>query len=100
MDTAKILKSVGLKPDDRIFSLDNAEAMEKSLEFIKEWELRIKISKISREDWETLFSNYTDAIIDYHPENDHQERGAFLRSAEMLKKYGLTDEDVKRLDFC
>ena len=100
MNAIKILKSVGLNPSDNISSLDNEEAVERLLEFIKEWELRIKVEKISKEDWQTLLSNYADSIIDYHPENDHQERGAFLRSEQMLRKYGLTNEDVRRLDFC
>ncbi len=100
MDATKILQSAGLKPNDSIFSLDYKEAMEKILAFIKEWELPIQVKKVSKEDWETLFSSYADSIIDYHPENDHQERGAFLRNEQMLKKYGLTDGDVRRLDFC
>lgn len=100
MDAIKILQSLGLKSSDTIFSLNKEEAMERLLEFIKEWELRIQVKKINKEDMETLFSSYADSIIDYHPENDHQERGAFLRNQQMLKKYGLTDEDVKRLDFC
>ena len=100
MNATKILQSVGLNPSGSIFSLNNEEAAGKLLEFIKEWELRIKVKKICKEDWETLLNSYTDAIIDYHPENDHQERGLFLRNKQMLKKYGLTDEDIKRLDFC
>ncbi|MCL5010427.1 MAG: hypothetical protein M1289_02380 [Patescibacteria group bacterium] len=100
MNAIKILQSVELKPSDSVFSLDYEEMMEKLLEFIEEWDLRIDIKKVSKKDWETLFSSYADSIVDYHPENDHQERGAFLRSKQMLKKYGLTDEDVRRLDFC
>ena len=100
MNAKKILESIGLNPSDAIFSLDNEEATERILEFIKEWELPIQVEKISKEDWKTLLSSYADSIIDYHPENDHQERGAFLRNEQMLKKYGLTDEDVQRLDFC
>ncbi|NCO88714.1 hypothetical protein AUK04_03230 [Candidatus Roizmanbacteria bacterium CG2_30_33_16] len=100
MNTRKILQLVGLKPNNSISSLDNEEAMERLIKFIKEWELPIQIKKISKKDWETLFSSYADSIIDYHPENHHQERGAFLRNEQMLKKYGLTDEDIKRLDFC
>lgn len=100
MNAIKILQSVGLNPSNSVFSLDNEEAVEKLLEFIKEWELRIKVKKISKEDWEILLNSYADSIIDYHPEDDHQERGAFLRNEKMLKKYGLTNEDVKRLDFC
>lgn len=100
MNAIKILQLVGLKPSDSVFSMNNEEAMEKMLEFIKEWNLRIKVKKISKDDWNTLFSSYADAIITYHPENDHQERAVFLRNRKMLKKYGLTDADVKRLDFC
>lgn len=104
MNTTKILQSAGLNPSDNMFYLNfylnNEEVMEKLLEFIEEWELQIRVEKISKKDWKTLFSSYADSIIDYYPENDHQERGAFLRNEQMLKKYGLTDEDIKRLDFC
>jgi len=100
MNAIQILKSVELNPDDTIFAITRSGALNALLDFIEEWELPIKIDKISKEDWETLFASYADAIIDYHPENDHQERGAFLRNEQMLKKYGLTDEDVQRLDFC
>lgn len=100
MNATKILKSIGLKPDNAVLSITQNGAMNALLEFIEEWELRIKIEKVSKEDWEALFASYADAICDYHPENDHQERGAFLRNTEMLKKYGLTDDDISRLDFC
>ena len=100
MNTTKILKSADLKPNNNIFSLSNKKAMERLLEFIKKWGLSIQVEKISREDWIVLFSSYADSIIDYHPENNHQERGSFLRNEKMLKKYGLTNEDVARLDFC
>lgn len=100
MNTIKILQLVGLKPSDTVFSINNEEAIEKLLEFIKEWDLRIKVKKISKDDWKTLFSSYADAIITYHPENDHQERAVFLRNRKMLKKYGLTAEDARRLDYC
>lgn len=100
MNARQILKSVGLKPNGLVYSLDNEEVLERLLEFIEEWELRIQVEKISKEDWETLLFSYADSIIDYHPENDHQERGVFLRNKQMLKKYGLTDEDAQRLVFC
>lgn len=94
MKAKKILQSVGLNPSDSISSLDNEEALEKILEFIKEWNLKINVKKISKKDWEILFASYADTIITYHPENDHQERSAFLRNEKMLIKYGLTNEDV------
>ena len=100
MNARKILKSVGLNPSCSIFSLDNEEALDRLLEFMKEWELPIKVEKISKEDWETIFSSYADTVSDYHPENDHQERGLFLRKKELFRKYGLTDDDITRLDFC
>ena|SRR3989338_84400 len=100
MNATKILQSAGLNPNDSIFPLDNEEAMERLLEFIEEWKLQIQVKKINKEDWKTLLSSYADSIVDYHPENDHQERGAFLRNEEMLMKYGLTQEDITRLDFC
>jgi len=100
MNATKILQSAGLNPNDSIFPLDNEEAVERLLEFIEEWKLQIQVKKISKEDWKTLLSSYADSIVDYHPENDHQERGAFLRNEEMLMKYGLTQEDITRLDFC
>lgn len=100
MNAKQILKLVNLKPDRTIFSITTEEALERLLEFIEEWELSIQVKKISKEDWQALFSSYADSIIDYHPEDDHQERGLFLRNAEMLKKYGLTNDDITRLDFC
>ena len=100
MNATKILKSVKLNPSDSIYSLNNEEAVERLLEFVGEWELPIQVKEISKEDWKTLLSSYADSIINYHPENDHQERGAFLRNGKMLMKYGLTQEDITRLDFC
>jgi hypothetical protein len=70
------------------------------LEFIDEWELEIEVEKIIKKDWETIFESYADAIIEYHPDDDHQERIVFLKNEKLFKKYGLTDEDVTRLDFC
>lgn len=100
MNAIKILQSVGLKPNDPLYSLDNEEAVERLLEFIEEWELPIQAKKINKKDWKILLNSYADAVIDYHPENDHQERGAFLRNKKTLMKYGLTNEDIVRLDFC
>lgn len=100
MNAIKILQSVGLKPNDTILSITQSGAMVALLEFIEEWELQIQVEKINKKDWQTLFASYADAIIDYHPDNDHQERAVFLKNEEIFKKYGLTDEDVMRLDFC
>jgi len=100
MNATKILQSVGLKPSDTIFLITQSGAMVALLEFIEEWELQIKVEEISKKDWETLFASYADAIVDFHPDDDHQERIVFLKNSQMLKKYGLTDDDISRLDFC
>lgn len=100
MTTKQILQTIKLNPNKTILSITIEDAIERLLEFIKEWELSIKIGDISKEDWETLLDSYSDAIITYHPENYHQERATLLRNSKMLKKYGLTEEDYESLDFC
>jgi hypothetical protein len=100
MTAKQILKSVELDPDKSILSITKKEAVEKLLAFFKNWELSIRITDINKEDWEILFDSYSDAIITYHIENDHQERGTVLRNQKMLMKYGLTNNDIARLDFC
>ena len=100
MNAEKLLKQKGIDPNKQVLRINRRETLEKFLEFIKEWELRIKVKKISKEDWEILFNSYADAIVDYHPDNDHQERAVFLKNEKILKKYGLTSEDIQRLDFC
>jgi hypothetical protein len=54
---------------------------------------------MSKNDLEILLDSLGDATVNYHPENFHQERAALLENSEMLKKYGLTDEEVNGLDF-
>ena len=100
MTTAQILQIVKLNPDKLIFSITLEETVDRLLEFIKEWELSIKIEDINKKDWGILLNSYRDAVITYHPDNDHQERIVFLKNEKMLTKYGLTSEDIRRLDFC
>ncbi len=100
MTTKQILQAIKLNPDKLVLSITINEAVERLIEFIKEWELLIKIKDIEKEDWEILLSSYGDAVINYHPDNDHQERAVFLKNEKMLMKYGLTSEDITRLDFC
>ncbi len=100
MNAKQILQSIKLNQNKTIFSITIGEAVERLLEFIKEWELSIKIGDISKKDWEIFLDSYSDAVITYHPENDHQERVVFLKNEKILKKYGLTSEDIQRLDFC
>ena len=100
MTAKQILKSIKLNPYREILSITTEEAIGNLLEFIKEWELSVKVKDIKKEDWKKLLYDYASAIINYHPDNDHQERAVFLTNEKMLKKYGLTSEDIQRLDFC
>lgn len=99
MTTEQILQATKLNPDKLVLSVTTSEAIDRLIEFIKEWELSIKIGEINSKDWETLLNSYGDAVINYHPDNDHQERIVFLKNEKMLIKYGLTSEDITRLDF-
>ncbi len=54
---------------------------------------------MSKNDLEILLDSIGNATINYHPENYHQERGALLENSGMLRKYGLTDAEIKALDF-
>jgi len=100
MTAKEVLKARRINPEKSILRIDTEEAIERLLEFIKEWELSIRVDDIKKADWENILGSYSNSIISYHPENDHQERGAFLKSERMLMKYGLTQEDITRLDFC
>lgn len=100
MITKQILQAIKLNPAKLVFSITIEEAVDRLLEFIKEWELPIRIGDINKKDWETLLNSYGDAVINYHPDSDHQERIVFLKNEEMLTRYGLTSEDIARLDFC
>lgn len=99
MTAKQILQSVKLDPNSWLIPIMLEEAVERLLEFIKDWELTIRVDDISKDGWEILLGSYGDAIINYHPDNDHQERIVFLKNEKILKKYGLMGEDIKRLDF-
>ena len=99
MNAEKLLQQKNIDSNKPVLRIDRIEAVESLLEFIKTWELSIDVRSINKEDWEIIFNSYADAIIDYHPENNHQERIVFLENENMFKKYGLTDEDITCLDF-
>ncbi len=100
MDILNLLKSLGINPYEPIFSITAEEALENLLEAIEEYCPNLKIEQMTKEDLETLFSSYAGSVINYHPENYHQERGALLECFKMLKRYGLTDDDYDSIDFC
>ncbi len=100
MEPSTLLKRAGIKPEKSIPLITAQEAAEYLLEAIEEYCPDLKIDKMTKEDLRALLSSYSDCIVLYHPENYHQERGALLQNFEMLKRYGLTDDDYQGIDFC
>lgn len=100
MKSSTILKKTGINPDEPILLITAEEAMENLSEAIEECCPHLKINKMKKEDIATLLDSYSECIVDYHPEDYHQERAALLQNFGMLKRYGLTDDDYNSLDFC
>ncbi len=99
MKPRKILKSKGIAINEPVLLIDKEEALERLMEAVGDFCPSLKIEKMSKNDLEILLDSLGETIINYHPENYHQERAALLRNNEMLKHYGLKDEDIKALDF-
>ncbi|MEO0092981.1 MAG: hypothetical protein ABIK67_01825 [candidate division WOR-3 bacterium] len=100
MEAKELLRKVNINPSEPAFLITAEEALENLLEAIEEYCPNLKIEQMTKEDLETLFSSYAGSVINYHPENYHQERGALLECFKMLKRYGLTDDDYDSIDFC
>mgnify|MGYP001558299191 CR=1 FL=1 len=99
MNPLKILKSKGINPKESVLIINKAEALERLVEAIAEFCPDLKVESMSKNDLEILLDSLGDTTVNYHPENYHQERAALLEHSEMLRKYGLTDEEIKSLDF-
>lgn len=99
MKPSTILNKVGINPDEPILLITAEEALENLLEAIEEYSPNLKINRLTKKDIEDLLDSYSECIINYHPENYHQERAALLDNIEMLRRYGLTDEDYNSIDF-
>ena len=77
--------------------MDKGEALENLMEVLSEYEVDFDLSKLSKKELEILFDNYADCIITFHPENYHQEFGAFWRTRDILMKYGLREDEIARV---
>ena len=100
MEVSSFLKKVGVDPDMPVLLITAKESLENFLETIEEYCPHLEMDKMAKKDIEALLNSYGDCIINYHPENYHQERGALLKNFEMLQHYGLTDVDHNSIDFC
>ena len=100
MKPSTLLKTKGIKPEDSVLLISAEEALENLLETIEEYCPNLQIDKMTKDDISTLLNSYAECVIDYHPESQHQERAVLLKNFDMLKQYGLTDDDYEALDFC
>lgn len=100
MKPSTLLKTKGMKPEESVLLITAEEALENLLETIKEYCPYLEIDKMTKEDISTLLNSYADCVYNYHPESQHQERAVLLKNLEMLKQYGLTEDDYDSLDFC
>jgi KaiC/GvpD/RAD55 family RecA-like ATPase len=89
MTTLGILKKVSIHPDEPVLLITAEEAMENLLETIEEYCSDLEINRMTKKDIMSLLDSYANCVIDYHPESNHQERGALLENFEMLKNYDL-----------
>ncbi|MCK4311539.1 MAG: hypothetical protein KAW88_02260 [Candidatus Cloacimonetes bacterium] len=99
MNAIDILKQKRINFDYSALSISAEDVLRRLIETINEWELDIKLDLMKKDELLILIDSFGEAVIDYHPENYHQERAVLLKHSDMLKKYGLTDEDICRLDF-
>ncbi len=96
MTSRQILKRKKIDPFDPISYLDKEEALENLIEVLEEYEVDFDLSQLSKKELEELFDNYADCIITFHPENNHQELGAFWRTRDILLKHGLSLDEINR----
>lgn len=99
MNIKKLLSSKQIDPSKIILKITAGEALSAIKDVVVEFSLSLDFNKLSKEELEKLLFDYADAVTTYHPDNFHQERAAILKNETTLKKYGLTDDDIERLDF-
>jgi len=99
MNAKELLKQKGIDSNKIVLRVDREEALESLMEALIEYCPSVKIEKMTKEDLEILIDSLGENIINYHPEDYHQERGALLSNIKILKKYGLTEEEENMVDF-
>ncbi len=100
MTATKLLKQKGIDADKLVLEINRRQVMVGIMEAIEKYCPSVKIEKMPKEDLEKLIDSLGENIINYHPEDYHPERSAFLGCIEELKKCGLTDAEEYALDFC
>lgn len=99
MKSSTLLRKVGINPDEPVLLITAEEAIKNLLDAIKEYCPHLKIDEMTKQEIENLLDSYSNCIVKYHPENYHQERAALLDNIEVLRHYGLADDDCNTIDF-
>lgn len=94
MTAKQTLKNKKIDHTAPIIYMDKEEALDNLIETLEDYEVNFDLSKLSKKELETLFNNYADCIMTFHPENSHQERGAFWRTRNILTKHGLSMKEI------
>ncbi|OGG87374.1 hypothetical protein A3B87_01390 [Candidatus Kuenenbacteria bacterium RIFCSPHIGHO2_02_FULL_39_13] len=100
MSAKTLLKQKGIDPNKPVLQISREEALAGIMEAIKEYCPNVKIEKMPKKDLEGLIDSLGEKIINYHPENYHQERSALLSYIKELKRCGLTNKEEDAIDFC
>ena len=100
MNAKNLLKQKGIDSDKPVLQITREEALISITEAIKIYCPSVKVEEMLKKDLEMLVDSLGEDIINYHPENYHQERSTLLGCSDMLRKYGLTDKEWEDLDFC
>ena len=98
-DIAKILHQCDLHPDEQLNICDNESAITALLGAITEYLPSMDVKKLTKKDWQAILKDYESAIIDYHPENNHQERWALEQHPNILKRCGAAEDEIEGLEF-
>lgn len=99
MNAKRILEYKQINPQKPILLISAEEAISNLTEALNEFDLNLDFSKFSKEELEKVLSDYADAVVNFHPDDFHQEQITFIRNADIVTKYGLTREDLNRMDF-
>lgn len=99
MESLKILKSKHIDLNKPVLLIDREDALGNLIEAINKFCPNLDIESMSKKDLEVLLDSFGNAVINYHPEDYHQERAVLLENSQMLEKYGLTEEEINALDF-
>lgn len=99
MNTKQLLASKQISPSSAILEITAEEAVYQINEALLEFSIDLDLNRLSKEELQKLLSDFADAVVNYHPDDYHQERAALLRNQDMLLKYGLSEDDIEELDF-